>query len=229
MDRHFDDGVTGILDLLDHFKRNGAGGRFERDVIKDRSAHQAKVAIDIADRETEGQFDEVLVSQTDDDAMKRIASFDFVAVHHVDAIADLLGQLKQFAGIVLCVAVGVEDPVFAGSGKAGAQHTTVATGSIVVDHAQLRKRAGHFLKDASRVVAAAIVDHNHFIIAGDLRKRLQSPQDHGWDRARVIVTGKESGNAGQSHENVEYLMRNAQRSTLVSVEVVEELIMVHSF
>ena len=26
MDRHFDDGITGILDLLDHFKRDGAGG-----------------------------------------------------------------------------------------------------------------------------------------------------------------------------------------------------------
>ena len=39
--------ITGILEFLDHFQREGAGGAFQFDLIENLSPDQAEIAIHI--------------------------------------------------------------------------------------------------------------------------------------------------------------------------------------
>ena len=51
MDGHFDDPEPGILDLLHHLEADDTAGLFEIDAFENRPAHQAEVAVDVADRQ----------------------------------------------------------------------------------------------------------------------------------------------------------------------------------
>src|SRR3990172_5348241 len=86
VDGHFDDAIARVLYLPHHLKSDRASGRLEFDPVEDGAAHQAKVAIHVANAQAEQEFDEVLIRQSYDDTVIGIVPFDFVTLNHVYAI-----------------------------------------------------------------------------------------------------------------------------------------------
>ena len=76
-------------------------------------------------------------------------------------------QHRHFGRIVLAVAVGVEDEFLGRGRETGAQRAAVAAVLRVMDDADvIGIDARELVEDLRRVVAAAVVDDDHFEIGG---------------------------------------------------------------
>ena len=105
------------------------------DVIR---AHQPEVAVDVADRDPEQEPHRGGVDGSDDAPVERIGAVALVALDPVDLVGDVLGQPDELLGVVLAVAVGVEDPLAASLRQRRAQRAAVAAVGVVLDHPQAR-------------------------------------------------------------------------------------------
>ena len=64
--------------------------------------------------QAEQPLDDVVVAAADHLAVPRVAAPDLVALHDVDVVGGQRHEQRCLAGVVLGVAVGVEDPLVAG-------------------------------------------------------------------------------------------------------------------
>ena len=105
------------------------------DVIR---AHQPEVAVDVADRDPEQEPHRGRVDGSDDAPVERVGAVALVALDPVDLVGDVLGEPDELLGVVLAVAVGVEDPLAASLRQRRAQRAAVAAVRVVLDHPQAR-------------------------------------------------------------------------------------------
>jgi hypothetical protein len=69
MHGHLGDPEAGVLDLLHHFQTNDAAVFLEAHVVENRPAHHSKVAVNIANGETEQRLDDVVIDPSDENAV----------------------------------------------------------------------------------------------------------------------------------------------------------------
>src|SRR5574341_1122673 len=186
-----------VLSLLHHLDADHAAVAGEGDALEDAAADQAEVAVHVAQAQAEGDLDHVMIDASDQLAIPRIAAKLLVALYHIHAIADLRIEGAQILHIILRVAVGVENPLLAGGGEAGAQRAAVAAIFGMVDDAHaIRVIGGQTAKDAGGVIRTAVVDDDHFVVVGDLFQYIHRHDDHAGDCAAVVIGGEEGADAG---------------------------------
>ena len=142
----------------------------------------------------------------------RIGARDLEAVDHVGAVARGPEQ-REFADVVLRVAVGVEDPFLARGVEARSQRAAVAAVHRMRHHAQARAELGELVEHFGGAVAAAVVDDDHFPVVGQLAQRPRNQQDLARDRSPVVVGGEEGADAAGGGRGFGGFARNAQRDT----------------
>src|SRR5205085_6218381 len=95
MHRHFDDPEPAILDLLHHLEADHTARLLEIDSLENRPPQQPEITVDVADRQSEQDADDVVIQAADDDAVERIGAADLVAVHEIDAGGHLRPQRRE--------------------------------------------------------------------------------------------------------------------------------------
>jgi hypothetical protein len=193
--RHFDDPEPRVLDLLHHLEADDAARLRQVDALEDRAAHQAEIAVDVADGEPEHDADQVMVEAADHDPVQRIRSADLVAVHQVDAGRHLPPQRGELRRVVLRVAVGIEDQFLGGGPETALQRAAVAAVARMMDRANLRIHARQLVDDFGRRIGAAVVDDDHLVVRGQLRRRLNGADHHARNGAAVVVGREEDAQA----------------------------------
>src|ERR1019366_6896546 len=178
--------------LAHQFHADGAAGGSQMDPLQERAPDQTIIAIDIADADAEQQPRAEVVGLADPDAVRRIATFQLVAVHQAGIGAHQFQQARQFADIVLAVAIGIEDEFLGGRLEPAAQRAAIAAILWMRDHAQAGTiQAAQSFQHGGRVIATAVVDHDDFVIryvGCEGRERLG--QQAG-QRRRIVVCRKE--------------------------------------
>ncbi len=191
MDRHFRDAEARVVDLLHQLEADDAAVLFEADLFEDAAAHQAEVAVDVAHAQAEQRLHGVMVEPPDHDAVPGVGPADLVAVHQIDVVGHPFPEQGHLAGIVLGVAVGVEDELLARGLEAAAQGAAVAAILLMMNDPDLGIDARELVEDLRREVAAAVVDHDDFVIGREPSRRQQRVQHHAGDGAAVVVRGEE--------------------------------------
>lgn len=92
------------------------------------------------------------------------------------------------------IAIGIEDPFFAGVSETSAQSAAITLIAIMGDDAQFRVTAGKFVKHCLGVIFAAVVDDNDLVIVCDLFEGEQRGEDHAGDCATIVISRKKGGN-----------------------------------
>ena len=134
MNGNLDDPEAGVVDLLHQLEADDAAGLLQLDALENRTPHQPEIAVDVAHRQAEQDADDVVVDPADHDAVKRIRAADLVAVDQIDAGPHPRATAAaSSAGIVLRVAVRVEDQFLRRGSESGLQRAAVAAVLRVVD------------------------------------------------------------------------------------------------
>ena len=196
VDGHLGDPEPVVLDLLHQLHADHAGRAGEPHLVEHLPPHQAEVAVHVPQAQAEERAHEGVIEPADDDAVQRIGPADLVAVHEVHVRAQRLVQLEQLPGIVLGVAVGVEDQLLGRGGEARAQRAAVTAVGAVVDDLEPGEVGGHLVQERPRVVRAAVVDHDDLVVVRQLARGHVGDEGEARDGARVVVRGKEDGEAG---------------------------------
>ena len=114
LDEAHADPVEGVHHLdADHARR-----RRQLDLLHHPRVDEAEVAVGVADRQAEQELDDVVVRATDQLAVPRITAAHLEALDHVDVGGDGVDAAGDLAGVVLGVAIGVEDPLLGRGGEA---------------------------------------------------------------------------------------------------------------
>src|SRR5687768_12072374 len=117
---------TGVLEAAHELNADGAIGGLEGNIAQGFAPQQAEVAVDIADGQREGDVGYALIDTADEDAVPGVLTAALVAVYYIDAGLHRLGQEDDLAGVILTVAVRVEDVVTRGRFEAADQGSAVA-------------------------------------------------------------------------------------------------------
>jgi hypothetical protein len=188
VDLDLDAARSGGLQAVDQLDADRAAVLLEPQAAHVLAAHEAEVAVDVADRQPEGEAHRGCVDGADDPALQRVGAVALVALHPVDAIRDVLGEANELRGVVLAVAVRVEDPVAAGLAQRGSQGAAVAPVPDVLDDPQPRLARGDLRKPLERVVGGAVVDDDYLALEPDLVECPRRPIHEAGDRPGVVVT-----------------------------------------
>src|SRR5258707_1337567 len=107
----------------------------------------------------------MIVNSSDRDAMPRIMPFELESVDQPDVGLHAVEKLRKLANVVLAVAIGIENEILPRGFKTAWQCGAISAIFGMGDHAE-RGAVTHFQrsKHSGRIVAAAVVDHDHFEI-----------------------------------------------------------------
>ena len=184
---HFGDPEPAILNLLHHLDADDAARLFEVDSIEDRAPQQAKVAVDVSERQAEQVAHDVVIGASDEDPMHRIRAADLVAVDQIGLRDHLVPQHRELRRVVLRIAVGVEDQLLGRGPKAGLQRAAVPAVRQMMHGADARIGPREFVDDLRRRVDAAVIDDDDFVVRRQLRRGLHGANHHAGDGAAVVV------------------------------------------
>ena len=169
MHRHFGNPEAGVLDLLHHLEADDAAVLLERHRVEDRPAHQPEVTVHVAHPQAEQKLHRVVIDPADHDAMNRIRSADLVAVDHVHIIGEAFPEDVHFGGIVLRIAIRVEDQITSGRFETAAQRTAVAAIARMVYDLDFGVIARELVRDTGGAIDAAVVDDDDFEVVVSFR------------------------------------------------------------
>jgi len=168
------------------------------DVIR---AHEPEVAVDVADRDPEQEPHRGRVYGSDDAPVERVGAVALVALDPVDLVGDVLSEPHELLGVVLTIAVGVEDPVAASLRQRRAQCAAVAAVRGVLDHPQARLARARLAQPLKRRVGRAVVHDDDLPLRAELVERLARARHQARDRLGVVVTeqaGRDRGLGAQA-------------------------------
>ena len=191
VDRHFSDAEAGVLDFLHHLDADDAARLLQTDALEDGPAHQAEIAVHVAQLQPEQHADDVVIQAADDDAVDRIGAADLVSVHEINFGGHARPQRRQLRRIVLRVAVGVEDQVFRGRAEAGLQRRAVVAVDRMRDRPHVRIGPRQFVRDVGSAVRTAIVDDDDLEVRCQVRGGLDCANHHAGNGAAVVVRREE--------------------------------------
>ena len=167
-DGEFDHLHAGAFEHGDEFDADGAAGGAEGLAGEERAADEAEIAVDVAEADAEEEAGELVVNLADEDAVPGVVTFEFVAVDEADVWGEGGEEEREFADVVLAVAVGVEEEILGGGGETGAEGAAVAAVDLVGDDpelgAVLRLEIG---EDGTGGVGTAVVDDDDFEVRGE--------------------------------------------------------------
>ncbi len=178
---HGDLGESGVgpLELAHHLHADDAGRRGQLDPLQQGRPDEPEVAVGVADVEVEEQLDRVVVGAADQLAVPRVAPADLPSLHHVDVVASSVDAAHDLGGVVLRIAVGVEDPLHRGRCESGDQRAAVASVRVVTHEPELGDLLDQRFEHGDRAVTGAVVDHD------DLE--LLDSVDQGGTHARTMI------------------------------------------
>src|SRR6476660_4391563 len=113
--RHLDEAGTRTIERSHHLDADHAGGRCQRSIDDQLTAEHAEVTVRVAHGEVEQQLDDVVVEAA-----------DLVPLHDVDLGGGQRYEEGRFGGVVLGVAVRVEDPLVTSRREAADQRLPVS-------------------------------------------------------------------------------------------------------
>ena len=192
---------TGALESVDQLDADRAAVLLETQGAHVLAAHEPEVAVDVADRQSERESHPGRVDGADDPALKRVGAVALVALDPVHVAGHVLGEADELRGVVLAVAVRVEDPVAARLGQGRSQGASVAAVDLVLDDAQPRLARGDLGEPRERVVGRAVVDDEDLALEPDLVECAGGALDQSRDRLGVVVTqhaGRDRGLVAQA-------------------------------
>ena len=101
-----------------------------------------------------------MVDAPDQNPVHRIGAADFVSVDEIDVASKRVPEDAISDGIVLRIAVGIEDQVTRGCGESASECRAIAAISRVMDDSHLWVRARELVNNLRGRVGAAVVDDN---------------------------------------------------------------------
>jgi hypothetical protein len=194
---HFGDAAAGDFDFADEFDADGAAGGGQMETVEEFAADEAEVAVDIADADVEEEAGEAVVNAADEDAVPGVVAEEFVAVDEPGGGAEEVEEFGEFGGVILAVAVGVEDEGEAGGGEAGAESAAVAA----VDFVGADAEAGgavlllEGMEDGGGFVVTAVVDDDHLKGAAGGFEGGESGGEQARQGGGVVISGEEDADA----------------------------------
>src|SRR5215210_2013564 len=126
MHRRLDETRACALKPVHHLDTDDAARGSESRITGQASTEQPEVAVCVAHAQSEHELHDVVVHAPDQLAVPRVATADLVTLHDVDRACCERHEQGRLPGVVLRVAVGVEDPVVAGGVEAADQRLAVA-------------------------------------------------------------------------------------------------------
>ena len=192
VDRDLGDSEACVVDLLHQLEADDAARLFQLDVLEHRSPHQAEITVDVPHRQAEEDADDMVIKAPDDDPVPRIGPADLVAVHQIGVGRHLGPQHGELGGIVLRVAVGVEDQLLGRRAEAGLQGAAIAAILRMMHHADVRVGSRELVGDLRGRVRAAVVDDDDLEVRRQLRRSLNGANHHARDGAAVVVRREEN-------------------------------------
>ena len=112
MDRDLSDAKTRVLDFLHQLDTDHAARFCHLHRVEDTSSKQSKVTVDVAQMQAEGQPDGPVTEASNDDAVPRIRPADLVPIYEIDVVVPNGVEIFNFSGIILRIAIGIEDELF---------------------------------------------------------------------------------------------------------------------
>src|SRR4051794_200781 len=131
--RRFHESRPGPLEAEHHLDADHTARRSQSGVGEQPTTEQPEITVGVADLECEHELDDVVVDAPDHLAVPRVATTDLVALHDVDRARGERHEHRGFAGVVLGVAVGVEDPLVRRRREAADQRLAVPAILRMVD------------------------------------------------------------------------------------------------
>src|SRR6185437_5563210 len=95
MHRYFRNAKPRGLKFLNHLHTNDPAARFQLNLFKDRSSDQTEVAIHVAQFHTKPDSDDPMVNSSNDLAVQRIASGNFVTIYPAHVVGQLFQQRRE--------------------------------------------------------------------------------------------------------------------------------------
>src|SRR4051794_32706437 len=182
-----DEACAGAVEGSHHLDADDAGRRCQRTIDEELAAEHSKVAVGVAHVQVEEQLDDVVVEPADQLAVPRITAADLVALHDIDLSGGQWHEQRRFTGVVLCIAVGVEDPLVLRRSESTQQGLAVAAVGFVMDHLQPRALFGELVEHGRRVVGRSVVDHDDLDVVDQWRQCGMDVVDEASDRRLVVV------------------------------------------
>ena len=193
-----DEPRAGSMKRSHHLHADHSGRRRQRTIDDQLPAEHAEVAVGVAHLQAEQSLDHVVIAATDHLAVPGVTAADLVALDDVDVVGGQWHQQRGLAGVVLRVAVGVEDPLVLRRGESADQRLAVAAVGLVVDDPQPRSVDGQRVEHLARSVGRSVVDDDHLDCRNQRRQRVVHVVDEAADRCLVVVAGEHRRHAGDS-------------------------------
>ena len=168
------------LNLGHQLKRNCTAVLGQDDLVKNVTLDKPEVAVDIVDLKAKDEPHEVVIGVGNEPPVHRITASELVAHNDVDTAPSSFFPLKRciqatkFPDVVLTVTVCVKDQVITASAEACTERAAVVkcfgkpdnahTASVVRIDTVLAVETLKLIKDVPRVVGAAVLHDNHFIL-----------------------------------------------------------------
>jgi len=188
VDLDLDAARPGVLEPAHQLDADRAAVLLEPQVADELRAHEPEVAVDVADRKPKQESHRGRVDRSHQTAVERIGAVALVALDPVRVLSGVRGKPGELCGVVLAVAVGVEDPFAVGLRERGAQRASVAAVGGVLDDAQAGLACRGLGEADVRFIGRAVV-HDHDLGLGvELVKRRRGALDEPRDRLGVVVT-----------------------------------------
>jgi len=191
--RHLDELGARLLEPPHELHADDSRARVQRVGHEQRPPEQAEVAVGVTLVQPEGQLHHVVVDAADDLAVPRVAPADLVALHDVGARRHRRHHHRCLLGVVLGVAVGVEDPLLARRGERADQRAAVAAVAVVHHDDELGHLLGQRVQHVGRAVARPVVDHDDLQLVDEGRQRAAHVADHRGDGVGVVVAREAGG------------------------------------
>jgi hypothetical protein len=188
IDLDFDVAGARFVETADQLDADRAAVLLEAELAQQLRAHEPEVAVDVPDRKPEQEPHRGRVDRTHHAPVDRVGAIALVALDPVDVRARVAREPHELGGVVLTVAVRVEDPVAGRGAQRGPQRAAVAPVAGVLDDPQARLQLRYLPQPAERVVAGAIIDDDDLAVCPELVEGPGRPLHQPADRLRVVVT-----------------------------------------
>ena len=181
----------GLLELAHHLHADDPARRGEFDAIEERPSDETEIAVGVAHLQAEQDPHHVVVGAPDHLAVPGIAASHLPSLHDIGRVGRRIDASDEFGGVVLGVAVGVEDPLFRRGGETGDERPAVPSIGLVAHDAQFGDDVLELLEHPQRLVCRSVVDDDDLEVRDAADQCVASVEHHGRDRVLIVEAREE--------------------------------------
>src|SRR5579883_312089 len=164
--RHLTDGEPAVLDARHQFDRDAAAVALQLERLQHAAPDQPEVAVHVAHAKVEQEGHEVVIGEAHEAPVPPILPLHLPALDGVHVRSEVLVQHTQLAGVVLRIAVGVEDEVLGRGAEAAAKCGAVAAVRAMGDDAKVGAALRQVLQHLGGAILAAVVYDDDLEVVG---------------------------------------------------------------